>query len=843
MDTTPPSVSNSVKLTDLNNVPAYNGFISLQNAEPSLGLPTGNTLTETNSAYYFPVFGITNDYTNSRKFTGNDSLVLKNKNLGINNVNPIFNVDIGGTVRATTGQITTLSTTNIVPPAGVSSLNITYPSGVNINSNVNVTGTVFTTNLTANNITTTSISAASATFVNTTTLLFTLTGAQIIGQNVTIVGSVTASNAIALTGVFTNTLSTNNIFTNSLTANTIVINNSLSAKNDIYASNIYGKVNINPLSVLYYNEAKQLTYNRNATLTFVVRPSDPYSTDDLNVARTTTGAYSATNYSVELGALKPFFKNIQPVLEYVKSNNLFGEYLDIWIQDDIVSGEQRPNGGTTLTDNSGNYSGLRTISGNLTAAFYSTEWLGANCPTLTAAGIKGGNFVWPLDPSQPPSGVFDNIVFQNINFKNIRLFGCSEIGSKIFADGSRYYSTWKPFNTPPPNITFRTYVCSNSALSFKDFGTKAVTDWTTVKTQLYAFNRPFVVRQDINQFVQAFNLAFEFDTNAYDASCLLVETGFTYFANTTVAMYGTGMYAYGALAAISKNASINCAPTQQLDPYYLTVTNWANRLNNSTFAAYDNKIFPGWGLAIVGNPPTKSPTCVYYGTTPYTGLIRIADGGLFNYLDYGTTRTVGRSSFLNCSIILDGTFNTPAFYYGDNGSFVRPACYLFSTTNFAVSSRNIRVNNTGTNPTYKMEFFDEPDASGLKINLQAIKFYGSFTAFNPYCPGLFNWSFSPTETITSNNGTPFLSYNNSATTPEYIYTSTNTVNITGSLITLGKLNVANPHGNLMLEGGRSLIVTAPGDIIKYNTLGYYKLNSPNPGNVQYTLNYYTSSTR
>jgi hypothetical protein len=99
-----------------------NGFINLKSAEPSLGLPTGYTLTQTNSVYYFPVFGIVDSHLNSRKYTGLDNLTFVNKNLGYNTINPTYNIDIYGTFHALSAYIENLSASLIVPASGSNTL-------------------------------------------------------------------------------------------------------------------------------------------------------------------------------------------------------------------------------------------------------------------------------------------------------------------------------------------------------------------------------------------------------------------------------------------------------------------------------------------------------------------------------------------------------------------------------------------------------------------------------------------------------------------------------------------------------------------------------------------------
>lgn len=856
MATIPPSVSNSVELANLTdpniNTKAYQqGYISLPFVEPSLGIPTGNTLTEEGSAYYFPVFGINSNYSLSRKFTGNDSLVLKNKRLGINTPNPQFSVDVTGTVRASNATLTTLSATNIVPSSGN---NITFfaPDAIQFNSNVNITGQTTVTNLTANNLLTTNFNAVCAEFTDIIINTVVLTGAQI-NNAVSIVGGVSATNAQILSSTTTNTLIANTVRTNTLSARTATITNTLSVGGDLYATNVFGRIQIDPTSPFSYNNDNQLTFNRNIDIHVGVKPTDPFSTDDVNVPRTTTGQFSATGFDLEGFVLRPFFKNIQAAVNYAAVNGLVGRVYNIFIYDDIVEGERRPNGGTTLTDESGKYSGLNFITGNLSATFFSTEWLQLSAPALYNAGLRGGHFIWPINPAAPMAGEYRTLRVSNLNFEIIRLMGMTEIGSQINASGNKFYTTWSVFDRPPRNISFRSYVCANPSLPFGTLGSQP-SAWTTLKTEAYAFNRPFVIFQPAQCVVETTNLAFEFDSNAYDSTGYFLQQGTSVSYNNTICLYGNSMYAYGAISTFDSTCSHYVGGSFRLDPFYLTVTNW-QRINGYFNGTYSDsfgppiwgpagQIFPGWGLAVIGNPPGRPPTNIWYGGIPDTGIFRISDRSQFRMVDYGTVRNIGREAQHLVSVIFDGQFNTPSIFYASNGASFFITDSFFKTNTFALSGRSVNLNNTGVNPSYIAEYFT-PDPANRR-HVQFLQYDGSFSTAAWYLPGIRSWEFLPTTPFgtSDNTKTNFFTVSTGAIRPEYVFTSSTTVNMSGSVQVVGRINQLEGQftrgGNV--PQNNKLTVCAPSDLRPYNTPGFFTLTSPNNSQT-YTLNYYASATR
>lgn len=116
-------------------------------------------------------------------------LDVNNRRVGVNNTNPLYELDVDGTVRANTYIGTTLSTTgnvtagNIVVSGAVIAGNTTVNS---INSNGSVTGTTgaFSGNILAGNLYTVNVNASGSTSTNS----LVITTSAVIGSNLTVSG-------------------------------------------------------------------------------------------------------------------------------------------------------------------------------------------------------------------------------------------------------------------------------------------------------------------------------------------------------------------------------------------------------------------------------------------------------------------------------------------------------------------------------------------------------------------------------------------------------------------------------------------------------------------------------
>lgn len=838
MQTKPPSISNSVKLDPLEAATeslAYNsGYISLNKVEPSLGLPVGYTLTQTNSVYYFPVFGINESLFNSRKFTGIDSIVLVNKNLGFNTINPIFNVDINGTLHALSAFFDNLSASVIVPSNGSNTLSFDY-NNVIFNSDVYFTNETFAKEITATSLYTDFLSSKKE--ISTTIYLaYVLSGALVTG-NVNIAGSVSAASFYAATAVLTPYISAINASFVNLTASNTTVINTLSVGRDLYANRIFGKIDYDPFSPLYYNSKNQLSINTNRNYVFAIRPSDEYSTDNINIPRTINGDWWSSYGSVheDSDVSKPYFKSLQPIFDYVYKNGIEGNNLTIYIDEDIIEGENKVNYFTT--DASGSYAGC-TVTGNLTAAYYSTEYLGSNYPYLTAAGIMGGDFLWGYDNNSDINGVFSYIDVPPINFKSIDVHGRWNIGPSTRTNGTSYYTiSGRQYNQAPRKISFRTYICADPRLGFNTFTNYAST-WTTPKTKTAVQGRQVSFKHDTNLSLN--NLCFEFNTNSIDSTGLVFYNGQTRLSNITVALLGKGIYSYGALNLHSVDTYVHVCGSQLGDPTRFTPTNW----NNWTYAGYNYEspnIYPGYGLCIVGNKSDTWPTLINFGpNSSPTGFINVNNGAMLDLTDYNIARRNGRYTQLNSSIILDGKFNSYSYFKLGDNSRIQGNEYLFSTNNLAISSNKITADNSSiySIPTYDLYVFDDPK---VKFNFKYIDFSGTFSTLNIKYYGYANWAFNPSQKVTPSLVNSYLNIYNGYSDYYYNFNTTanpKSIDLTYSLNSIGYLNkmtVTNYNNE------NTIYYVGISNLIKYDQ--YYTLTSPFDNNQTYTLNYYSSSIR
>jgi len=855
MQTYPPSVGSNVKLNPL--APAIrstaytSGFINLKGAEPSLGLPTGYTLTFPNSVYYFPVFGISDTYRSSRRFTGKDSLILFNKNVGYNNLNPTFNVDISGNFHALSAYIPNLSALYIVPVEGSNTIyfNADY---VYINSDLFVNN-AYIKNLASDSIFTNSLTAINKTEINTIINVFQLTGAYV-DHDVNIAGNLTATNVFASESVTTNFLSADSALFSTLTANYATINNTLSVGGNVYANNIHGQVDLDPFSQLFYKSNGELSIGSTQNYVLAVRPSDSYSTDNISVPRTLTGDWD-DNYGTideESYVLRPYFKNLQAAIDYIYYNGFVGQNLTIWVDEDLIAGEDKPNYFTV--DRSGQYAGC-TYSGNITAAYYSTEWLSSNYPELVAAGMLGGDFVWAQDTTADISGVFSYLNVPPLDFKNVSIVGRYEIGTRVNSNGHAYYSTWRPYTDNPRKISHRTYICANPALSFgqfKDTTFAQLSTWNTVKTKSAVQGRQVSFSHKNN--LSLSNLNFEFNTNSVDSTGLVIYDGNNFtIGNTTISLLGNGIYTYGALIIDSDSTNLHVIGNNLADPIVFSVDNW-HKWNQDGYTFVDPNYFPGYGLAIVGNPNASSPTVINFGpNTAYTGLINVRNGATFDRVDYGRgSRLIGRTTALPISLILDGKFNANALYQLGNNSRITALEYIFRTTNFALSSKNLKANNLITysvpNPSYKLEIYDEVQN---RVNFRYIDFAGSFSNFQVYYVGYTNWAFTTDDAISTNTFNTFFNvYNqlpNQNTDPNYIFYNKVTpkyVDMSGAIGSVGHFNYLTTS---IYNSNTTMQYVSEDDLPYVNGGNAYRLDTPLDNlridSISYDLNFYTPSTR
>ena len=837
MSTSPPSVGNRVKLDPLsytiNNVAYNSGYIELATVEPSLGLPNGFTNTQTGSSYYFPIFGIVDSYPNSRRFTGNDSLVFKNNNLGINNPNPTYNIDVSGSVRSTTGYFNVINVNTIF---GSDVLTFHAQNGIRFETPVYFDDVVYFKDIVSDSITTFQINANTLEYQNTSIIVYNLVSADI-STNLNISANLTASNIFANNSLSANSINAVNANLDSIQLNNANVQNNVNVTNDVYANKLYGKVQIDDSSQLFYNSNNQLSVSKIKDYYFVIRPSDSYSTDNINIARTLDGPKDDGTIENN-NILKPFFKNVQAVIDYVYTNGIYGNNLYIWIDEDITAGEDRQNEFTP--DRSGQYSGC-TVTGNISATFLSNQYLEENLSNFYNAGLRAGDYIWAKDTGSDLTGTFYYIELYPLNFNNITIQGRYEIGSVTNELGLKEYTTWKPFNFPVRTILFRTYICAEPSLPFGSFTAIGSTTWTDVytKTKVEGRQVQFNQSQPVNLTLK--NLYFAFETNCVDSTGLVFYDGTTNIQNVTVALKGFGVYPYGALSLESEYANVSICGTPLLDPYFVGVdssgqSTW-NKWNLYGFS--DPNYFPGYGLAILGN--SYGTIINYNESNPYSGFINIKNGGQLKILDEDTTnRNFGYYSYIQNSIILDGKFIANTLFNLDNKASLRIQQNMFKTSDFQLSPNFVLYNNKANTDSFRISL------SSRLNNFKYINFGGSFATFQPSPDNtVTNWTFKIEDAIKGPPYNTFLTIDNLNSDPFYIINSKiqpfNAI-LNNSINSIGHINYM---GTSLFNTNNIIYYVGLFGIKNYDEFGIFNLNSPTLefGSSNYILNFKTGYTR
>jgi hypothetical protein len=793
------------------------GFANLKKVEPNLGIPSVSSLANANSAYYF--LAIAKDLTNakSRRFTGQDSLFLSGNRLSYNNLDPKYNFDISGNFKSLSAYFNVLSTNNLVGAGGDNKLSFNSFSSIQIDSNLTDNKNAYFNYLSADNIFVTSLSSLSSRYdiFNNSSLSDNEIFSSIT-WNVTAGGNVSATNINAKTTITTTFLSAKDSFFNNLSTNNLTVKYNLTAKS-LSASNLHGFLQLNPSSDLYYN-GDILSSRLSASYFFGVKPSDSYSTDNISYVRTLSGAWDGSDGSIieTLPVLKPYFKNITQVISYVDLHGLYGEELSVLIYDDI-----EPN--NINTDDTISLAAC-TSSGNIQVKYYSTSSL----PTfLQNAGVKGGNFIWPLNNNAVINGNISYLSVPNLSFENFNMVGMYEIGTTTNVSGKKQYTYEKPFNVAPRKISIRNYVCVNPSLAYGNFGSDA-TDWTALYTlsSSCVFNRPLNFNGNNKMDINLQNLCFEFDSNCNDSTGLRFNGGQNYVSNVTIATLGTSYYAYGAIT-VWPRADLYVCGVNQIDPYLLTSpSNWTRWTELS--GAINQSYYPGYGLAIIGNPNSRN-----YPTLLPNGIFDCWKSHTF-IKDYNTNRRIGRSSQLNASIILDGNFSAKTLYYLDDHAKLQSNNHIFKTLNFSVSNLNCnRYSSTPSSGVYKNVY------TNTNIdNFYYVYFASSYCTFQAQYYQMPYWEFKDSTPLmlhsNDNNQIAAKLVNSSS---NYIFnTSTNTINL--SAMVFGTYNKNVLEKSDINDSYNLYNYINPNNLPLYNTSGLYNLISP-IGGLNYILNYYS----
>ena len=721
------------------------------------------TPTKPDERYYFPIIAWGRDfetnfflldinYQNTRAFTGKDTLSLYNKKIGWNNPTPTFSFDISGSLFSTEATTLTSIIKSINNIPGYEDLKFNFDGVVTINASVSVN----------NNFTTNSLSAINL-YVTNFTQLSTRRDIITLGNETDLPSNFTPNFYVqALTGLSAGNLIVNE---QAIVRNNINVIQSVSALNFITTNDtviktntrvstitadgtIYGILNLDPSesNPLEYNENNQLTLKRESDIAFGIKPSDTYSTDDNSFTRNLTSSWD-NDHDVpsDIKIQKPYFQSLYGVHDYITSRGLFGNNLTVYLFEDVIAGEATPNKHTSALFQSGKYPRLhRTGSDTLDPTgpggvmpddlyatvpvlcanvpgswsrpsatlghdnrfygvqFYTTEWLGSNYPSLTAAGLRGGHYSWfktdALGNPLSASAVFGPrwVTWSDApRFRKQTFCGMHNIGPRVSGNPAyNYFTPVKPFDQPSPKFIIRNYICYDPNLRFGDFGTGDPKPWIMVSrgenSNKYSYSRAsyFVFSNENRYFFK--NLGFELEHNSIDSTPAVWVQGSASYSNILVSNKGRGRNVYGTIcredgfATLPRSKSFWCGE-YQIDPDFLRPSRWNN--NTKTFTtewsgirgAVGPNYYPGFAVAAHGNYTPGTPEYDHFGYNDSLGGVRrdgwlVGDyyrgsaGSFFSkgfenatssYIFDNATegREIGKNSQLQSSIILDGFFN------------------------------------------------------------------------------------------------------------------------------------------------------------------------------------------
>lgn len=721
------------------------------------------TRTKPNERYYFPVIAwgrsyLTNfllldiNYQNTRAYTGDDTLTLYNKKIGWNNPTPTFTFDISGSLFSTEATTLTSVIKSINNIPGHEDIKFDFDGAVTINAAVSVNNNFVTNTLTALNLYITNF-----TELSTRRDIITLRDQRDLPT-----GFTPNFYVQALTGLSAGNLIVDEQALIRKTINVIQAVSALnitSTENSIIKTNtrvstitadgtIYGLINLDPSesNPLEYNERGELTLKRDSDIAFGIKPSDSYSTDDNSLTRSLTGGWD-NDHDVpsDIKIQKPYFQSLFGVHDYITSRGLFGNNLTVYLFEDVIAGEARPNRNTSSLFQSGKYPGLhRTGSDSLDptgpggidpgdryatvpvlcanvpgafsrpnatrdhnnnfygAQFYTTEWLGSNYPSLTAAGLRGGHYCWyktdSLGNRLSASSVFGPrwVGWTDVpRFRKQTFCGLHNIGPRVSGNPNyNFFTPIKPFDQPSPKFIIRNYLCSDPNLRFGNFGTGNPKPWIMVShgetNNIYPWARSsYFGFSNANQYYFK-NLGFEYEHNSIDATPALWVQGSAYYSNILISNKGRGRNVYGTIcredgfATLPRSKAFWCGE-YQIDPDFLRPSRWNSVTKTFTTewsgirGATGPNYYPGFAVAAHGNYTPGTAEYNYFGYNRNLGGVRrdgflVGDygggsaGSFFSkgfenatssyVVDYATEgREIGRNSQLQSSIILDGFYN------------------------------------------------------------------------------------------------------------------------------------------------------------------------------------------
>jgi len=784
---------------------------------PNTGLSFKNVIySSTNplSTYYFPINTKTTHYPDARRFTGNDTLTISKNNLAYNTLDPKYNLDIFGSFRSLSAYIETLSTNKL---AG-SSLYFEEFDFIDFNMKINDKRFIFNS-LTAKNVFVTSLCASSTLDVfipessDKANQIFSS-----ITWNVTAGGVLSAYNVFIKDRSIAPFVSSQKSYFYDLSATDLTVNYDLSS-NLIFTEKINSFVNIDEKSLLYYKD-KTLSTRLSSVYYFGVKPSDSHSTDNIGIVRSLSGNWDGSNGSIieNLPVLKPYFKNIKQIFDYVERYGLYGEELNVLIYEDIIQNNFN-------TDNTNSESGCQT-KGNIKARYYSRNSLPV---IMRNANFQSGDYIWADDNDSEASGKISYWNIDRLNFSDLNIIGMYEIGSLKNSGGILEYSFEKPFNVSPRKITFRAYVTNNKFLTFGDFGGDT-SAWSSlyVKSDAKNFLRPIYFNGD-EMDISIKNICFQFESNVNDATCLYFRSGETYLINVTVAALGSANYAYGAVLAWPKS-SVYIRGTEQIDPYLLSSSRWDQW--NLVPGAKSQAYFPGYGLAIVGNPTNENKPTLFSDS-----FIQAWKSKIF-IMDYDYNRRIGKDSQLNASIILNGYFSSKSFFSLKDQAKIQTNNHLFKTNTFKLSNYQANIYDNSLN---SLNQYTNVFQNFNRDNFYYVYFDENNSTFEPQYFNILKWSFDDSlepVVLNVNDGNNFTAHFTAPEqNPKYVFEPlTKRIDVTEFVFGLYQKNSLQDSPSNSVSQLFDYI--DPNELTPFNTNGLYNLNSPINGAFSYNLSFY-----
>lgn len=563
-----------------------------------------------------------------------------------------------------------------------------------------------------------------------------------------------------------------------------------------------------------------------AATIIAVRQNDTTSplglaTDDPDVKR----SYPTTGN--DTGVLQPYFQTFKGACDYANSN--FSNNFVIYIDGDVIEGMPSPGG---YAPNYGSEAQCQFFSdAQIQAAFGSTA--------ANAAGLKAGIFAFNSKYNIPNSSFNGFAIGANLT---VPAEGTVISRYQRNVNNQTFWTATRKFNEKPNKIISRyyfdttgirvspTYNSTTRAMTGGDLGTIA-SSWTAWCPNNYPTTRTGYLGTRLHVWggkltTSLKNICFEYFSNAADNLVNWPLGGVVNYSNCTIACLGPGFYNYSAIYPM-RGTAVYFQGSLLQDP------------SSSDIAPVVS--FPGYGLAVVGNPADSQ-----FGPTKMSHIVSTAEStnssqyiweyGIYNY---ATKWGVG----LQASWILGGGLNVSSLLFlGPTNSLAGVPLFLADTT---ISPLTITTRRMG-NPTSNGFYADSLNATSF--------LFQNVTNFNQGPGYVGNWTYhierGPNPTTV--NPTAWYPIYNWYTLPQggtslpgaTVNTSTGVVTINPNITNLSNLFFTTyPSQSVktdpsLLTGGLINSTTqynASTSFLSMNNL--YSITSPY-NNQTYTLNYY-----